>query len=157
MKVDLCQTKKDHLYKRFYCKLCLDFHSKDSEEGELHKEYKLNRYFCPLCRRTHISSRGNIFLEHLKERGKEISYYGECCALKCSVKKIYDKTLTDEQAKIIMDLQHKIWDLDCKIYDKENKFTLKEDKDKFEHIRRMKKALADKEYKLGEYKMNIGI
>jgi hypothetical protein len=104
-----CESKKQHLYIRYYCKLCEDFHYKDSILGIWHLEYKLNRYWCPKCRRTHISSRGDIFLEHLEEGVKEISFFGFCCAFKCSYKKHKDITLTDEDALAMLNLQNKLY------------------------------------------------
>jgi hypothetical protein len=93
-------NKEDHVYTRYYCKLCEDFHYRDTDIGQEHKEHKINRYWCPLCGRTHIAHYNRYFLMHLNNRGKEISYFGSVCATKsryCS----RDIVLSNEDAKKI--------------------------------------------------------
>jgi len=112
---DLCKTNDEHIYKRYYCKKCKVFHKKGSKIADSHKKHKLNRYFCPECNITHISSRGKKFLKHLDKRGKEISYYGMCCAIKCDYKKVRKINLSDEQAFTLIENQQKRSNLWVKI------------------------------------------
>lgn len=154
--IDACGIKKDNLYVRYYCKECKEFHFRDSEIGQAHKEFKLNRYFCPTCNRTHISTHGNIFLEHLEVKGREISYYGKCCALKCDIRKNTHKTISDEQAKEILQQQQHILSLNILLESLDHDFTF--DKEGQERkIRRLKILIPKLEENLMNYKRNLGI
>jgi hypothetical protein len=68
---------------------------------ESHKDFKINRYYCPICKHTHTASYGKIFLTHLKHKGKEIEYYGDICIIKVKQKALNNICLTNEEANEI--------------------------------------------------------
>ena len=88
-------------YKRYFCKECEDYHVESSSLWKKHEKFKINRYYCPLCRRTHTASIGEVFLAHLGKRGKEIEFYGDLCVLKVKYMANNDVCLTTEDALIV--------------------------------------------------------
>ena len=154
--LDLCNTKKDHLYQRYFCKKCDNFHMKEDLLYLKHKDFKVNRYFCIECNHTHISSRGNKFIEHFKDRGKEISFYGSCCAIKCNIKKHNNITITDDQAKKLLVFQQAINGLSNEIWDAEISFTFDEAK-RQENLKKLNDRYNEIYYKFSLYKIDVGI
>ena len=101
-------NKPNHLYKRYFCTKCEVYHIEGDANYKKHGDFKINRYYCPICKHTHISSFGDKFLKHLEKRGREISYFSNACSIKCHYITRKNIDLTKEDAIRLSEIQSEI-------------------------------------------------